>query len=153
MIRHAQVADAAGLANLLRALTDDLPRFAAEPPELTLGRVTAALTNEAAAHTLLVTEDGGALTGFIHAMRQPSLLHSGGEGFVSALFIRPEERGRNLGRALLAAIEGEARARGCSRLSLLNMRQRPSYGRGFYAGLGWRERPEAANFVLELGGS
>ena len=49
------------------------------------------------------------------------------------------------------SIRQDAQKRGCSRLSLVNMRQRESYQRGFYKSRGWQERPEAANFILILG--
>ena len=34
--------------------------------------------------------------------------------------------------------------------TLLNIRHRESYRRGFYKKIGWEERPQAANFVLPL---
>ena len=39
-------------------------------------------------------------------------------GEIKRMFVRPEERGRGLGRALLAALETEARALGIARLVL-----------------------------------
>jgi hypothetical protein len=51
---------------------------------------------------------------------------------------------------LLDAIESEARARGCTRLSLINLRQRESYRRQFYVKAGWQERGTAANFIYAL---
>lgn len=151
MIRCAEPADVAGLATLLRSLPDALPRFGLEPSETTAKRVSEALVSHTP-HTVLVAEDAGRITGFIHTHWQPSLLHSGGEGFVSALFVHSEYRGRGLGRTLLESVQAEGRRRGCSRLLLLNMRHRPSYERGFYLKQGWRERPEAANFVYDLRG-
>ena len=53
--------------------------------------------------------------------------------------------GQGVGRELLRVIESEARARGCQRLSLTNLRDRESYQRQFYVKAGWRERAEAAN--------
>jgi hypothetical protein len=47
-------------------------------------------------------------------------------------------------------IEAEARARGCQRLSLINLRNRESYQRQFYVKAGWKERAEAANFLYQL---
>jgi hypothetical protein len=43
----------------------------------------------------------------------------------------------------------DAEARGCSRLNLLNGRQRESYRREFYEKNGWRER-DMASFVFDL---
>ena len=150
MIRQAEQKDAADLVALLRSLTDDLPRFGLEPPERTAGRVFETLTS-CGPHTVFVAEDAGQITGFVHTHWQPSFLHSGGEGFISALFVHADHRGRGLGRALLETVLEEGRGRGCSRLLLLNMRHRPSYERGFYTRFGWRERPEAANFIYDLG--
>lgn len=152
MIRQAKREDVEGLAALLRSLPDDLPRFGLEPLGITVERVAEALGAGGDANTLLVSEDAGEITGFLNVHWQPSLLHSGGEGFVSALFIHPDYRGQGIGRALLTHVQEEGRRRGCSRLLLLNMRDRASYARGFYAKLGWRERPDAANFVFDLKG-
>ncbi len=149
MIRPVIVEDAEGLVVLLRSFTDVLPRFLGEPLEATRARVLEVLATRAE-QTLLVTEDKGRITGFIHAHWQPSLLRLGGEGFISALFIHSEYRGQGLGQVLLAHIQAEGEHLGCSRLMLLNMRNRPSYERGFYTKLGWKERPEAANFVYDL---
>jgi len=51
---------------------------------------------------------------------------------------------------LLRVIETDARARGCQRLSLINLRNRESYQRQFYLKAGWRERGDAANFLFEI---
>jgi hypothetical protein len=53
---------------------------------------------------------------------------AGAEGYVSELFVREP-------------------ARGCTRLSLINLRQRESYRRQFYVKAGWQERGTAANFI------
>ncbi len=80
----------------------------------------------------------------------PYLFMPGPEGFVSELFIDDEARGQGIGTKLLESVKQEAQARGCTRLSLINLRDRESYQRGFYAKLGWQERPDAANFILRL---
>ncbi len=152
MIRQATREDAEGLAALLRGLPGDLPRFGLESPEATLKRVSEALEVSNGLYTVLVTEDADKITGFAHVHWQPSFLHSGGEGFISALFIHSKYRGQGLGRALLTRVQEEGNRRGCSRLMLLNMRDRTSYERGFYAKLGWKERSDAANFVFDLKG-
>ena len=46
--------------------------------------------------------------------------------------------------------QSEARKRGCSRLSLMNLRHRESYRRQFYVKAGWQERTEAANFIYPM---
>jgi GNAT superfamily N-acetyltransferase len=79
------------------------------------------------------------------------LLLSGPEGYVSELFVAEGARGRGVGTRLIEAVEALARERGCSRLLLLNVRERESYERGFYAARGWQERPGVANFIKPLG--
>jgi len=102
-------------------------------------------------HTLYVAEDKeGSLLGYTNVHWLPYLFLAGPEGYVSELFIAQAARGQAVGSRLLQAVKEEARSRGCSRLSLLNMRDRESYQRGFYAKDGWEERPDAANFVFEL---
>jgi GNAT superfamily N-acetyltransferase len=75
---------------------------------------------------------------------------AGPEGYVSELFVRESARGQGVGGQLLDAIETEARARGCTRLSLINLRHRESYRRQFYVKAGWQERGAAANFIYAL---
>ena len=80
----------------------------------------------------------------------PYLFLQGPEGYVSELFVRESARGQGIGRELLKVIETEAKARGCVRLSLINLRSRESYTRQFYVKAGWEERPDAANFICRL---
>lgn len=102
-------------------------------------------------HLVLVAEDDrGEVVGYASAHWLPYLFKVGPEAYVSELFVRQDRTGQGVGRALLAALEGEARARGCCQLMLLNNRQRPSYQRGFYAKQGWLERDNMANFARPL---
>jgi GNAT superfamily N-acetyltransferase len=78
------------------------------------------------------------------------LFLNGPEGYVSELFVCATERGKGIGSRLLERIKAEALDRGCSRLTLINLRHGESYQRGFYARRGWQERPEAASFVYYL---
>lgn len=80
----------------------------------------------------------------------PYLILSGPEGYVSELFVAEAARGMGVGKALLTAVKRTAAARGCSRLQLLNMRNRESYQRRFYEKDGWQEREQAANFVYPI---
>jgi GNAT superfamily N-acetyltransferase len=81
------------------------------------------------------------------------MLHADGEGYVSELFIHPDFRSRSIGTSLTEKIIEEGRARGCTRLNLLNMRNKPSYKRSYYTKHGWQERPNAANFIYDLKGT
>lgn len=152
IVRPAAPDDAPGLARLLRAL-ERFDWLRAEPEEAVVARVRAAIAAAAGgeARSLLVAlPAGGALAGYVAVHWLPYLILPGPEGFVSELFVAPAARGRGIGSRLLAASVAEARARGCSRLGLLNHRQRESYQRGFYARHGWVERADMANFVLPL---
>jgi GNAT superfamily N-acetyltransferase len=99
-------------------------------------------------HSVFVAESSdGSIIGYGSVHWLPYLSLGGPEGFVSELFVREFARGQGVGRRLLQVIETEARGRGCTRLSLINLRNRESYQRQFYAKFGWKERTEAANFI------
>ena len=151
MIRACQKDDAHDLTSLLHSL-ENLSTTSKETFEVTLIRVEKQLTHIAgsAEHTLLVATSDGRLMGYVSAHWQSTLLHEKGEGFVSELFVHPEGRGNGLGTSLLGCIIEEGQVRGCARLSLLNMRNKPSYERAYYAERGWQERPDAVNFVYDL---
>jgi GNAT superfamily N-acetyltransferase len=72
------------------------------------------------------------------------------EGYVSELFIRSDASGHGAGTALLEAIKAEAIARGCYRLTLINLKDRESYRRGFYASRGWEEKSNTVRFAFAL---
>jgi GNAT superfamily N-acetyltransferase len=148
-IRKAVIDDAAQLAKLLqeigwfeafssREFTDSVARVE--------GRLRQGLADDS--HSTYVAEwPHGEIAGYGSVHWLPYLFMSGPEGYVSELFVRNNRRGQGVGRQLLRIIEVEARARGCQRLSLINLRNRESYQRQFYLKAGWRERSEAANFV------
>lgn len=151
-IRRAEPADAPGIADVLRS-PGLSPRIQAEAREITLERVAANLARCAAddSHLVLVAEaSDGTIAGYGAVHWLPYLFLTGGEGYVSELFIHHDFRGQGIGGKLLDAITQEAQGRGCARLMLLNMRDRESYQRQFYAKRGWVERPDAANFVLQF---
>lgn len=102
-------------------------------------------------HTVLVAEDVQAkVCGYASVHWLPYFFLSGAEGYVSELFVHENARGSGIGTQLLEAIKDEARQRGCSRLMLVNGRNRPSYEREFYKKNGWRERVHMANFVFDI---
>lgn len=100
-------------------------------------------------HALFVAENPeGDVIGYTAVHWVPYLMMlKGADGYVSELFITESERGKGIGSKLLDVVKEEAKKRGCSRLSLLNIRHRESYQRGFYKKHGWTERPEVANFI------
>ena len=151
-IRPAQRSDADALAGLLRSI-GYFERLSVEPLEATQERVARhlALCLADDSHSVYVAVGEEAhLVGYLSVHWLPYLFQRGPEGYISELFVAEAARGQGIGAALLDTAVAEARRRGCGRMMLLNMRQRESYRRGFYASHGWEERPEAANFVLVL---
>jgi GNAT superfamily N-acetyltransferase len=151
-VRPARPSDASAIAALLRELgwfehlNAVTPDQASEHVARHLG-----LCQADASHLVLVAEVAGGQVvayGAVHWL--PYLFKTGPEAYVSELFVGRDWRGRGLGRALLAAMEQKARARGCSQLMLVNNRQRDSYRRGYYAKQGWQERADMANFCRPL---
>ena len=148
-IRPAAPDDAPQLAALVRAL-ERFDHLREEPLPEAIARIQAALAGGDERSIHVATSEAGDLVGYVAVHWLPYLILRGPEGFVSELFIAPAARGRGIGSRLLATAVAEARARGCSRLGLLNNRRRESYERGFYAQHGWQERGDMANFVLYL---
>ncbi len=152
VIRRAEPSDADAIADLLRAL-NTFHALEGMPPEAVRAQVTRNLDRCLAdsSHSVYVAvEAGGSIAGYAAVHWLPYLFLPGPEGFVSELFVDEAARGQEIGTQLLEVVKREAAGRDCSRLSLLNMRQRESYRRGFYGKRGWEERPEAANFILRL---
>ena len=147
-IRQAVKQDGAEIAQLLRGM-GWFSGLAAETAAQTEGRIARLLTDAAAveSHSVYVAVEAGQVVGYTAVHWLPYLFLTGLEGYVSELFVRETVRGQGVGRQLLAAVETEARQRGCTRLSLLNGRHRESYQRQFYEKMGWEERPLMANFV------
>lgn len=151
-VRKAVAADGPAIADLLRS-PGLFARLQAEPLALTQERVSRHLALCAAddSHLVLVAQaPDGEIVGYGAVHWLPYLILAGPEGYVSELFVRDACSGRGIGSRLLEAIKAEAQRRGCARLMLLNMRDRASYQRRFYAKQGWEERADAANFVLRL---
>jgi GNAT superfamily N-acetyltransferase len=148
-IRRATLADAAPLTYLLRSV-DLFPAVQAEQPAETQERLRRHLAQclQDGSHSVYVAEDQDrALLAYAAVHWLPYLILSGPEGFISELFVDEAARGQGVGARLLEAVKAEARQRGCARLSLINMRNRESYRRGFYDKQGWDERPDVANFI------
>ena len=151
-IRKATTQDAPALADLLHKI-GYFARINQEPLKTTQDRVARhlELANADRSHSVYVAEEHtGTLLGYAAVHWLPYLILSGPEGYVSELFLDEPARGQGIGRKLLDVIRGEAAERGCSRLSLLNRRDRESYQRQFYAKVGWQEREDMANFVFPL---
>ena len=151
-IRKAVIDDAPRLADLLRGI-GWFELFSTRPFNDSVTRVESQLRQCLSddGHSVYVAEwPHGEIAGYGSVHWLPYLFMSGPEGYVSELFVRDDARGQGVGRQLLKVIETDARARGCQRLSLINLRNRESYQREFYLKAGWRERSEAANFLFEI---
>ena len=151
-IRKAVIDDAPRLAELLRGIGWFEP-FNTREFKDSISRVENQLRQCLSddGHSVYVAEwPHGEFAGYGSVHWLPYLFMSGPEGYVSELFVRDDARGQGVGRQLLKIIETDARARGCQRLSLINLRNRESYQRQFYLKAGWRERSEAANFLFEI---
>jgi GNAT superfamily N-acetyltransferase len=152
-IRKAQLADAEALAALILGLGQFGHHFAGLTEDGSRRRVARLLELclSDTSHSIYIAGGAtGGLVGYVAVHWLPYLFLPGPEGFVSELFVAEAASGLGIGSRLLQAVVQEAQTRGCSRLSLLNMRDRESYERGFYAKQGWQERPDAANFILRL---
>lgn len=101
-------------------------------------------------HLLLVAEENGRIIGYVAIHFIPYLFMGGPEGYISELFVKNDARGKGVGSKLISEAVKEGISRGCSRLQLVNMKNRESYARGFYTARGWRERVNAADFVYEI---
>jgi GNAT superfamily N-acetyltransferase len=151
-IRKVEAADAPAISELLRSL-GIFARINAEDSQSTqkhvLDHLTLCMADDS--HLVLVAESSrGEIAGYCAVHWLPYLILAGPEGYVSELFIKEGFRGQGIGGQLLDVIKAEAQKRGCSRLMLLNMRERESYQRQFYMKQGWEERPDAVNFVIRL---
>jgi GNAT superfamily N-acetyltransferase len=101
-------------------------------------------------HSLCVAEDaGGKAVGYASAHWLPCPFLPAPEGYLSELFVDEAYQGKGIGKMLLETIATEARERSCSRLMLLNSRNRESCLRGSFDKQGWAERQGAANFVYK----
>lgn len=151
-VRRAKHEDVPVIAEIIRKLgwfsyVDD------ESPAATERRVLLHLELADAddSHTVLVAEDvGGTAVGYVSVHWLPYLMLEGPEGYVSELFVREEARGKGVGTALMNDVKEYASAKGCSRLMLLNNRERVSYKHEFYTALGFEERPEMSTLLLTL---
>jgi GNAT superfamily N-acetyltransferase len=152
-ICKAEERDIAGIAEILRELgwfADITAKTPAETREQIANELRLCQADDS--HCVYVARAAGeAVLGYVSVHWMPYLPHSGPDGYISELFIRGSTRGQGIGARLLETVEAEVRRRGCKRLMLLNMRQRESYQRAFYAKHGWEERPQAAIFMKNLG--
>ena len=147
-IRPAGIRDAGALADILRDI-EGFDRLRAELRDSLVARVAGYLERRDAdeCRTVLVAEGaGGEVLGYVAVHWMPNLI-TGLDGYVSELFVRTRSRGDGVGSRLLGEVRAEGERRGAGRLLLVNLRERESYLRGFYAKQGWEERNDMALFT------
>ena len=151
-IRDARPADAPAIGEILRSLGwfEHLDEIPAEKVTSRIAQVITEKCVPGGDHTLLVAEgEADRVVGYLFVHWLPNLIF-GGEGYVSELFVLPDQRGHGFGTALLDEARRRGVAHGYQRLSLFNRRERESYQRGFYPRHGWVERSDAALFMYYL---
>ena len=150
-IRMAHAEDADSLADFLRKL-NHFHRLEGQPAESVRAQVRADLQplpgRSRATRSTWQQDADEQILGYANVHWLPYLFLPGPEGYVSELFVAEAARGQGIGTRLLEAVKGEAATRNCSRLSLLNMRDRESYQRAFYAKDGWHGTERRGQFHL-----
>ena len=149
-IRPATLEDALSIAQILLEVEREQGGTVGELEPL-VERLKTALEQyrHSDSHDVYVLERGGTVLGYLAVQWLTPLFSAQLEGYVSDLFVRASARGQGVGGQLLEKVVLEARARGCRRLTLVNVRDRQSYARAFYPKHGWLEQ-DAARFVLKL---
>jgi N-acetylglutamate synthase-like GNAT family acetyltransferase len=151
-IRQARVEDSDGIAAILRAIGWS-EQMQHETVSETQGHIEARLLQalREQTHSVFVAEqgEGREIAGYVAVHWYPHLLR-GNDGYVSELFVHPAMAGQEIGSRLLEVVREDGLRRGCTRLLLMNRRDRESYKRGFYAKRGWKEMDNAAFFSLAL---
>jgi GNAT superfamily N-acetyltransferase len=125
-IRDAHGDDAVAIAELLRQL--GYPA--------TSGAVVSRLERLLIVGDRVVVADvDGTVAGLAHLQVSPAIEYERPAAKLAALVVDESRRGEGIGRALVAAIEGEARLRGCELLYLTTSEQRDD-AHAFYEHLG-----------------
>ena len=147
-IRPATMTDAPMIADLL-ANIDDYPHWKTLGVAALEAAARESLAWANSERLLFVAEIDHRVVGYA-AVYWLKPMFSAREGYVSELFIRSDASGHGAGTALLNAVKSAAIARGCHRLTLVNLKDRESYKRGFYASRGWEEQSNTVRFSFDL---
>jgi GNAT superfamily N-acetyltransferase len=83
---------------------------------------------------LLLAVDGEERLGYLLGFRHLTFYANGPAGWVEEVFVRGQERGRGIGRALMSGFEQWAAVRDCALVALATRRAAP-----FYRALGYEE--------------
>ncbi len=133
-IREAGMADLESLVELLGELFTLEADFAADSKAQRRG--LSLMLRPDPGRVVLVAEENGEAVGMATAQLVISTAEGGPSALVEDVVVRPGCRGRGLGRALLAGLEGWAASRGATRMQLLCDRENAP-ALDFYAAIGW----------------
>ena len=148
-IRPAQPTDAQGIAQVLHSV-GWFASFEQGCAQTHASRIAPLLEPSQQQLQLVACNAQGRVLGYCATHWLPTAILQGWDAYVSELFMHTDARGMGVGAQLLDHAVAAARQKGCSRIWLINNRDRDSYLRGFYAQQGWQEQPQAARFVLTL---
>ena len=151
-IREAQREDASAIAAILRTLgwVERMKNETAMTTEQHVARMLELAARDDCNMVLVAERNNGLVIGYLAVHWFPNLMR-GLDGYVSELFVHPDEAGQGVGSRLLETVRTHAVKRGCTRMLLMNRRIRESYQRGFYAKHGWEELHDGAFFSLNVG--
>jgi GNAT superfamily N-acetyltransferase len=113
-VRPAILSDVPRIRNLIVQLADY--ERSVQQVKITEDQLRAALFGEQPAAYALVAEQGSRVVGFALYFLNFSTWEGTHGIYLEDLFVEPEQRGRGLGRALLASLAALARSRGYARL-------------------------------------
>jgi GNAT superfamily N-acetyltransferase len=137
-IRRAEAEDVDGVAGLAVELAQSFA-FSRQRFEVTY---PALLADDGAC--LLLAVQGKERLGCLLGFRHLTFYANGPAAWVEEVFVRRQERGRGIGRALVSAFERWAAAQGCGLIALATRRAAP-----FYRALGYEESAVYFRKVLE----
>jgi len=129
LIRDARASDSAAVARLLDQLG-----YPAEPAAIVSRLERLAIVGD----RVVVAEVGEEVVGLAHLQVTPTIEYDRPAAKIGALIVDDAHRGEGIGRALVEALEAEARARGCELLFLTTSAQRKD-AHEFYRRVGLEE--------------
>lgn len=134
MVRHAEPADAEAIGRLMHDFNTEFEEPTPGPEKLA-DRMRELLPADEA--TVFLAGDGP--DGLVVLRFQPALWTEGLECYLAELYVVPDRRGHGLGRALMEAALGEARARGTDYIHL-GTAETDVAARSLYESLGFINR-------------